>query len=44
VLPLIKRCISSSIVSAFSSSCMSLDFWRIVAAQLVEHFADREFI
>jgi hypothetical protein len=41
----LKRCSSSSILSTFSSSCMIFDFFgRIVAAQLVEHFADREFI
>ena len=38
-------CISSFTFSAFSSSCMIFDiFGRIIAAQLVETFADGEFI
>ncbi|MGA9007522.1 MAG: hypothetical protein WB495_11705 [Xanthobacteraceae bacterium] len=40
----LKRCISSSIFSTFSSRCMIAFFWRIISGQLVEHFRDREFI
>jgi hypothetical protein len=42
-LAALKRRISSSIILIFSSSCSIFEFfWRIRAAQLIEHFANGE--